>query len=280
MSESFEGVWLALRERADAEARECATRVFTSALELPPGPVRIVDLGAGSGNNAGYLAPRLEALGVSQQEWWLVDEDAALLARATRRLSDSGIAVHTRRLDLSTALDSDAFEGAALVTASALFDLVSSEWIDHLVRTLLRAGVPALWASLTVNGADAWSPRHAGDDLAMNAFRSDMLRDKGFGPALGTTAPDALVRAIERVGGTALGQDSPWRLGSADARLQLRYLDDVAAVLEGRAEPSWLAFRRREIDAGTSSLSVGHTDVLGLFSVPRSMSKSTSGPSV
>ena len=74
---------------------------------------------------------------------------------------------------------------------SALLDLVSAAWLARLCDTLT---VPFL-ACLTADGRDTWQPRHPHDALVRTAFRRDMRRDKGFGPALGTAAPTVLTRA-------------------------------------------------------------------------------------
>src|SRR5262245_34965818 len=75
--------WLALRERFDHAAR---SGVLTRAVadHLPRGrPIRVVDLGTGTGSNVRYLAPRLER----RQEWLLVDGDAAVLQHLPARMS-------------------------------------------------------------------------------------------------------------------------------------------------------------------------------------------------
>ena len=278
MSESFAEDWLALREGADASARERATRVFLDSLKVEPGTLRVVDLGAGSGNNLAHLAPKLAAAGATRQEWTLVDGDERLLEAAARRTEARTLSTRLETLDLASALDVEIFRGATLVTASALFDLVSAEWIEHLLGLLVQARVPALWASLTVNGDDAWTPVHPSDVQSKRAFESDMRRDKGLGPSLGTSAPRALLRAIEAAGGAATTVDTPWQLGASAQRLQSRYLDDLTAVLGDRCDPDWRTFRRSAIDADRSELRVGHTDVLGLFGSARSMSNRTSVP--
>ncbi|MBS3744804.1 MAG: class I SAM-dependent methyltransferase, partial [Wenzhouxiangellaceae bacterium] len=84
MSERFEADWLSLREAADAAARDPDLVGRASAwLADRPRPLAITDLGAGSGANPRFLAPRLPG----PQRWRLVDHDAGLLARAADRLA-------------------------------------------------------------------------------------------------------------------------------------------------------------------------------------------------
>ncbi len=71
--------WLALREPVDHRSR-AADLVAPLAEWWGSRPVqRVLDLGSGTGSNLRYLAPRL----AGEQEWTLVDRDAALLDQAT-----------------------------------------------------------------------------------------------------------------------------------------------------------------------------------------------------
>ena len=76
---AFSPEWLALREGADARARD-ASLAGTLLATRPPGqPLRVVDLGSGSGANLRYLAPRLG----HGQHWLLIDYDSAKAAMLT-----------------------------------------------------------------------------------------------------------------------------------------------------------------------------------------------------
>jgi len=70
----FAADWLFLREAEDARARDAAllTDLSFSCSKV----LRVVDLGAGSGNNLRYLAPRLPV----PQHWTLIDDDEATLS--------------------------------------------------------------------------------------------------------------------------------------------------------------------------------------------------------
>ena len=90
MSESFDATWLALREPADAWARDPALAERLVSL-LPKRP-HLVDLGAGTGSLFRWLAPRVGGA----QAWTLVDGDAALVEEAfdtiARRAEGIGLA--------------------------------------------------------------------------------------------------------------------------------------------------------------------------------------------
>ena len=85
------GDWLALREPADAAAREDSlpliARIVRHWEQLPPAaapgaadtePVVVVDLGAGTGANRAWLARHLPG----PQRWILLDHDRELLDQA------------------------------------------------------------------------------------------------------------------------------------------------------------------------------------------------------
>ncbi|MDJ0891981.1 MAG: class I SAM-dependent methyltransferase, partial [Gammaproteobacteria bacterium] len=76
----FSGEWLALREPVDDRSRS-GTLVTRLSARAPEGRLRVLDLGAGTGANLRYLAPRLGG----EQEWLLVDHDSSLLGLVEER---------------------------------------------------------------------------------------------------------------------------------------------------------------------------------------------------
>src|SRR4051812_44909564 len=120
----FSAEWLALRESVDHQSRSTAlTRLVADALagDEPPG---ILDLACGTGSNVRYLSPA-----IPHGRWLLVDHDADLLARI-----QPAPHIEARCLDLSALNDPSIFAGRALVTASALLDLVSDSWLRALAE--------------------------------------------------------------------------------------------------------------------------------------------------
>src|SRR5215467_10757136 len=132
----FSADWLALREPVDAASRSVRlARAVAGALPRYRA-VDILDLGAGTGANVRYLAGKLPL----PQRWLLVDRDERLLSLAPK-------AWPARCLDLHQAvLDASLFQGRALVTASALLDLVSDAWLEVLVARCFDAGAAVLFA--------------------------------------------------------------------------------------------------------------------------------------
>ena len=67
--------WLALRGRADAQARSGGLAA-KAARRMPAGPIVVHDLGSGTGAMMHWLAPRLRG----PQSWVLHDADAGILS--------------------------------------------------------------------------------------------------------------------------------------------------------------------------------------------------------
>ena len=258
----FDADWLALREPADAAARAPElVAPFAAALTAatPKSPRRLVDLGAGAGSNLRYLAPRL---GIDGQHWRLIDHDENLLRRV---VEPADVTVEPCRLDLAHDLAALSLAPGEVVTAAALLDLVSADWLDCFVRWL--AGAPLL-AVLTYDGRLSWTPADPDDAMVTTLFNRHQRRDKGFGPALGATAADRLAAQLAQAGYRVRRASSPWRLGSGDAELQRRLLAGIAgAAIEEdgsskRVVKDWLARRLAAIAAGALACTVGHADLV------------------
>lgn len=262
MSDGFSATWLSLREPFDARARDRAlVRRLRDRLSHAS-PCHVVDLGAGTGANLRWLAPRL---GVPQH-WTLVEHDPALIEAGERRLAEVGVSWRYARRDLARDLEGLSDTPAALVTASALIDLVSAAWLARLVALCRRLDA-LLYIGLTFDGRIVWRPEDGDDAVARRHVLRHQRGEKGFGPALGPDAAPALARLL---GEGAMLQPSDWCLGPNDAALQQALLDgyEAAAVAIGPADEgtlrAWADRRRRLIQDGASSLTVGHLDLLWL----------------
>jgi SAM-dependent methyltransferase len=268
----FDAAWLALREPADAAARSKALEhTLARALAARGGALACVDLACGTGSNLRHLAPRLPG----PQRWRLVDADLALLAEARRRctgLRDAdGVPVEVAfvQADLAAADLAAHCAGAALVTASALLDLVSAAWLDRLAAALAQSRSIALFA-LDYDGRRCCVPADPDDPLAQSAFDAHQGRDKGFGPALGPQAAAYAARALATHGFQVERARADWRLGAGEAALQAELLRGwtqaavEAAPASRAALEAWLDRRLAQRDAGQLQLMVGHEDLLAL----------------
>jgi len=262
----FSADWLALREPADhasinAGLRRVLREHFSGRQELT-----ILDLGSGTGSNMRGLAPDLPP---RRQNWHLVDYDTALLSRAEMNhppASGRDLNIQTHNHDLSSGDLGSLLDGAGLVTASALFDLISAAFIKVLVCRIAAARVP-FYTVLTYDGVAAWLPEHPVDRQMRELFNRHQQSDKGFGPAAGPGATDALAEAFLDHGYRVSRGTSPWVLKQQHAALR-REVDAGWAsavretgVLPGHTIDDWQASRASTDDAVTI---VGHEDLLAL----------------
>jgi SAM-dependent methyltransferase len=268
MSESLSG-WLALREAADAAARSVALTQALADRLTRDRPLRILDLGSGTGSNVRYLARYLPR----DQDWLLVDADAALLADARAQMSSwavrSGAHLHieTQQLNLGELDRLEIFSGRDLVTASALLDLVSDTWLVALAKQCRAAGAIALF-SLTYNGHSSCTPAEPEDEairLLMN--RHQQANDKGFGRAAGPGAVASAERAFAAAGYRVERAASDWMLSPDAPELQRALVSGWAeAAREIAPEQTtmiedWLDRRLAHVEAGRSRIVVGHEDL-------------------
>jgi SAM-dependent methyltransferase len=275
----FSPDWLDLREGADHRARNPDLLAALSARLGDRRSLSVVDLGCGTGSNLRAVAPVLPAV----QHWRLVDHDPALLLAARERIADwaddarvsddalvakkSGrqITVTFAQADLARDLDAALGTAPDLVTAAALFDLVSAGWIQRLAAATAERGA-SFYTALTYNGEESWFPPHPADAAVLAAFHAHQGGDKGFGLSAGPTASRCLAEAFTGYGYTVRDGESSWRLDRSDAALIGELAQGIArAVREtGRVpDPVSDAWREDRIAHGTCV--VGHTD---LFAIP------------
>ncbi|AHE98219.1 class I SAM-dependent methyltransferase [Thioalkalivibrio paradoxus] len=264
MSGRFAAEWLSLREPADRRARSARLVAEVRRWSRGRDALNVVDLGAGTGANLRFLAPRLPV----PQHWTLIDHDAALLARV--HLPDPGPTVRRVCIDLQQWRDVLAKSGPPdLVTAAALLDLAGAAWVDGLVQGCRELGAAALFA-LSYDGRLHGSPPDPDDRAVRRAVNAHQQRDKGLGPALG---PDAAAYAAARfrsAGFHVLTAQSPWDLGNDSEQLAGALIRGwmAAACEQVPADRdryrAWAQRRERDVGSGRVRLRVGHLDLLAL----------------
>jgi len=262
----FAPEWLALREGADHRSINHAVRRTLLEHVTPQSTISIADLGCGTGSNFRSLAPEISA----RQSWLLIDHDPKLLQLAAAMTADLAnarhIEVRVHQTDLSSGDLSGVAEQSDLITAAALFDLVSPGVINTMVRSIAEAGT-AFYTVLTYDGMAAWLPEHALNSTLREAFNTHQQTDKGFGAAAGPHATDVLATAFTRHGYRIVRGKSPWVLDSNLATLRAEadrgWVDavvELGAITSKDAE-QWLG-ARQDNDAAVSI--VGHEDLLAL----------------
>ncbi len=302
----------AARDRAEAGVRESGAgdaRLLgglRGALHADSsGLCSIVDLGGGTGANLRWLAPRLGG----RQQWRVLDHDAALLAALPGRVAEwaavhgwrvtqlagarpagstppSGVAlavwanddafevrINAELIDLAAGIDDLELPRGALVTASALLDLVSAAWFDALALRCRQAQAALLFA-LNYDGRIDWQAADPDDAAVRAAFNAHQRRDKGFGAALGPAAAAHVERRLRLLGYRVHSAASDWRIGPADEAIAVALLagwTQAAIEAEPAQRPVFERWQQRRADAiarGTVRLTVGHTDIAAYLPAP------------
>lgn len=287
----FSASWLGLREPLDHTSRDKSlTLAMAEHLARQEqarsvrAPLRVLDLGTGTGSNARYLFPFLGAW----QLWTVVDADQALLSEWPARVaawasrsgfgcvqkanevvvrSDAVEATFRRHVADIAALPIEALsEGPSFVTASALLDLVSERWLAGLALACCTIGASVLFP-LTYDGRVALAPKDQADDIVIRLVNRHQLTDKGFGVALGPSATAVAVAHFEAAGYDVRRARSDWHIGRDHTPLQAELLKGwVQAALEvdPAATPvvrEWERARQRAREAGQLTITVGHEDI-------------------
>jgi SAM-dependent methyltransferase len=279
----FSADWLSLREPADRDARPLRL-IDWIARDLQTKTPHILDLGAGTGSNLRYLAPRLGGM----QQWVLADHDPGLLDAIPLRLAEwarlqsfelkndaqelclHGVALDCRigrlHVDLAAHLGTIDFKGLDLVTAAALLDLVSAPWLEALVRRCVDAGCAVLFA-LSYDGRIQFSPAEPQDARVRELVNQHQRTDKGFGLALGPDAAANAIELLQLLGYEVMAERSDWRIGDTQRQLQSELIAGWAAAAsamspaEAVAISAWRDSRLTHVQSGRSCVGVGHMDV-------------------
>jgi hypothetical protein len=281
--------WLRVREQADTAARsESLTQALAdaTAIRTSGAPLRLLDLGTGTGANIRYLIERL----AGPQRWLVVDRNADLLTELPERMAawaaDSGYearidgrhcrvrgprfdcTVETQQQDLGVLDDHALFAGRHVVTASALLDLVSEAWLLSLSAHCRAEKALAMFV-ITYNGRFSCTPTDPGDEEARILLNRHQTRDKGLGgPAAGPDAAGVAERCFLQAGYRVRRERSDWQLGPDDRDVQ-RLLIQGWAEASAEMAPArvveiarWRAGRLAHLEAGRSHVMVGHDDLL------------------
>ncbi|MFK8083302.1 MAG: hypothetical protein AB8B97_23740 [Granulosicoccus sp.] len=283
----FSESWLALREPADHLARDTALGDSLSFWFKQQAAQNIVEMGAGTGSNLRYLMPKLG----QDQRWLLLDNDAVLFDRLPEILrswagthnvhfscvddlirlehADFSATVVRKVVNLASQLDEVSLDNVQLITASALLDLTSAQWLSTLAKKIYSSECACLFA-LNYDGKIRWRPEIDADGTISKLLNEHQLNDKGFGTAKGPDAGKYFAQALTQLGRrVAIGQ-SDWVIQPQSDQLQLAIIDGWAPAAREQADKAddlisaWHTERKLSINQQNSTLVVGHIDILSL----------------
>jgi SAM-dependent methyltransferase len=257
----FSAEWLALREPHDRAARSRPVLDALAAAFAGRFAVTVVDLACGTGSTWRAISSLLP----ERQNWRLVDNDLSLLGRAAGATAPAGAEIKTVPIDLARDLEAALDGPVDLVTASALLDLVSAEWLERFVVETAARRLP-VYAALSYDGRAVLAPQDPGDIAVLAALNRHQLIDKGFGAALGPAAAATAIKRFEQTGYRVVQGTSDWVFGPADGDIQLQLIGGWALAAEQMGALSsaqlrdWRAHRVDFVVRGESTIRVGHVD--------------------
>ena len=197
-----------------------------------------------------------------------MDSDEGHLAEARKRVGH----VKTRKIDLASGLETLPLEEGVIVTASALLDLVSADWLRRLLARCRESSAIALFA-LSYDGRIELSPQEPDDEWIRDLVNRHQRTDKGFGTALGPDATDFARSCLESLRYRVEVAPSDWVLGAGDTQMQAELFKgwaaaagDMAAAEMGASAADqcslWLRTRLDHLSRGVSRVRVGHQDLI------------------
>jgi hypothetical protein len=258
----FSAEWLSLRERYDRAARNAKVLDALRRHFSAQAAVAVVDLACGTGSTVRTVGPHLPL----RQNWRLVDNDLSLLARTSTMSQPPNLAVTARPVDLACDLELALDGPLDLVTASALLDLVSPEWLDRLIIEAAARRLP-VYAALTYDGRTTMQPASGFDKEILVGFNAHQRTDKGFGSALGPAAATRAINRFEHFGYSIVQGRSDWVFGPDDRAIQEALFESYANVAALTTQMTaaeigeWLSQRRQHLAEGRSHLRIGHVDI-------------------
>ncbi len=257
--------WLQQRFLFDNRARDHA--LLQQALQLLHNKpaARVVDLGAGTGNNALFLAPRLPR----GCELTVVEQHDYLLQACQQRFSnahESNLTTRFVQQDLHQWLSETT--RVDLICNSALLDLMTEQELSTLLHRLQALEAP-MYSTLNYQGV-RFLPGDEADAGYIKLFERHMSRKLDRGQPLGARTLERLQSLCKQIGLTVKSAPSSWEITALDSGfMQMNltfYQRGIEALLtepdDKAALYQWLVEKQSRIEDGTLTLRVLHQDVL------------------
>jgi hypothetical protein len=269
--------YLAAKKSVDDRALNRAVLAELCRL-LPPGELRVLEVGAGLGT---MVARLLDWQVLSGGEYTLLDVDGQLLRDSRAWLSEwaadrglpteplpdglrlGDLRVRLVEAELGSYLEAGAGEPADVLIANAFLDLVD---VPAFLPGLFRALVPGgcYWFTLNFDGESIFQPEHPADDVVLGEYHRSMDERVRYGrPAGESRTGRHLFGHLRAAGAPPLSSgSSDWVVHAGpdgtypdgEAIFLECILQTVQDALDDRIGPAvladWLAVRRRQLAGG------------------------------
>ena len=280
----FQVEWLEERFSFDTKARNKIIEQACITHFKDKERLNILDIGAGTGSNFQHLWNRFP----QHQNWIFVELNPELAQVAKEKCiqlakkQGFSIAEENKRLvfqkekqyrsiqilnqsflELHQFLDLDKVD---LITAGAVFDLLSSTMLDQFLNQLLEHQI-ALLATINYTGMH-FQHSSTTDQQFIQLYEAHMCRQQDFGRAIGPKFPEYLKAFSNAKSIPLLMGSSHWIIGPTDHKMHRFLLDymekGIGETLTDTKQKlsfqNWLTSKRNTLQQGQLELQVSHQD--------------------
>lgn len=279
-------IWLEHRFSSDEDARNPNIEKKFIEYFSDRDTLSILDAGAGTGNNFCYL---FEKLANRQQEWILLEQDNEMIMNCRDRLSvfaqqknyrfsqegdnfileanNKKAQIQLLQGQLQNIKDLTDMEKLDVVTANALFDLVSYDQFDTFASQLACYQV-CLMATLNYYET-SFLPFSEEDGRYINYFHTHMTRPQDFGEAMGPNCSEEMLDLLAAHEMKSEQESSQWHLKRYDTTMQhyiLHFFEHAIRELnlsetEIQDMEEWLSNRKKMSHEHELEIIVDHSDI-------------------
>jgi len=279
-------IWLDHRYAFDAEARNPSIEKKFIKYFSERESIHILDAGAGTGNNFKYY---FEKLPNQKQSWVLLEQEAGSIEQCRKRLQrfaeKKGYELETtddrfllkaegklaqiqfeqgNLQDIKAHVDMETLD---VVTANALFDLVSYEQFDHFAAQLTCYQV-CLLATLNYYET-SFLPFSEEDGRFVRFFHTHMMRPRDFGQGMGPNCSEEMLELLVAHEMKVEQEESRWHLKRYDTTMQhyiLHFFEQAIRDLslsdsELRDTDQWISTKKEMSQSHTLEIIVDHSDI-------------------
>ena len=281
----FDTNWLDERFSFDNKARNLNVEKTCFSHLNKKNNLKLIDIGSGSGSSCVYLMKKLP----QNQKWTFIELNPNLAKASLIRLEkvalDNNWLAHRSQnmliieapkktiqikvinasfLELDTLLDLSKVD---LVTAAAVFDLLSKKMLQDFLNLLLANKV-ALLATINYAGM-AFHPAEVADIHFANLYGKHMLRPRDFGQSTGPNCSRVMMNFYQKKGIAAICGASNWLVRPTDKKMHhflLQYFNDaIPEMLTEEIEQvefkQWMNKKNELLKSGKLQMEVFHFDI-------------------
>ena len=259
----FNNSWLFQREKIDnlSKSKLLIQKINNSLKDFDN--IRIIDLGTGTGSNFRYLSKKIK---FKNQYWTLMDISKSSLNEARNNINFNKKIkkISIINNDIIKNINKTKFDNFDLVSGSAFLDIMPKKWFKSFYHKNINTKI--IYFSINYDGLFKFYPNHKLDKKVLSLFNYDQKSKKANNlKAVGPDCSNIINKHFLKTHKTYL-INSNWDK-IENKKFQLMFLDFCTNVIKKHGKENfseWLAFRKQNIYANKSKLTVFNKDFLAL----------------